>query len=490
MKKSTWREIAIIAALIFIILKILLMHFGKPTQLLYQYSEYDISVTPKNYAEVMKMQELTPHSLSLGEYLNNGFPVKLTSTQMLNILKKCDISKLEKLKISECMQGSDELWEKVSEFTNLKMLNLFHCNYPGKIFSKLKNLKILELESFVNERTVTIPGEIFEISDLKILKICGSSAESLPKEIAQLRNLKSLEISYCDLKSLPKEIEELKNLKYFQARACELADVPIDFSQLPRLKLLSFRNNKLTQLPKGTDHIEHIDLSENLWSAAPAQLLQKKDRTELSLAKSNLTSIPKEVFEMKQLRVLDLSWNKQLTSLPPEIGNLENLEYLDCSGCSLRNLPKELGKLKKLKSLSFWNNWIGELPAEIGNLENLENLTLENCTLKTLPKEISKLKKLKKLNLSFNHGIRLPDEIGELENLETLCLSNCNLTKLPNWIGRLKNLKNLLIFDNENLTELPPEIEDLDKLTFVTNYGPKNKIGFRRKKFKTVSLNF
>ena len=444
--------------------------------------KYDITVYPEDYDRLMKMQKLSPNSLCFQNRRKKAFSAKLTANQILNILKKCDTIKLKILKISDCMHGSDELWEKVSEFSNLEMLSLFSCNYPGKLFSKLKNLKVLMLESPVNAGTTTLPSEVFDLPELVYLGIIGSPIKTLPKEIARLHILGVLEIKYSDLESLPQEIELMKNLRYLNVYSCELADVPVDFSKLPNLKALTLRKNKLTQLPKGTDNIELIDLSENLWDTVPAELLQKKDRTELSLARSNLTSIPKEVFEMKQLRKLDLSWNKDLKTLPPEIGNLKNLEYLDCSGCSLRNLPKELGKLKKLRYLRLWNNWIGELPAEIGNLENLENLMLENCALKTLPKEIGKLKKLKDLNLRSNYGIRLPDEIGDLKNLESLSVSSCNLMKLPNWIGRLKNLRSLLIGGNDRLTELPPEIYKLDKLTYVSNYGPKNKIEFKKAK--------
>ena len=64
--------------------------------------------------------------------------------------------------------------------------------------------------------------------------------------------------------------------------------------------------------------------------------------TRLNLRDKNLTSIPKEIGNLKNLKQLYLDHNK-LRSLPDEINNLTNLERLDVTANSLlRIIPKTL----------------------------------------------------------------------------------------------------------------------------------------------------
>ena len=72
---------------------------------------------------------------------------------------------------------------------------------------------------------------------------------------------------------------------------------------------------------------------------------------------------------------VDLAY-KNLTTLPPEIGNLKNLEWLDLAGNQLTTLPPEIGNLKKLEMLYLLSNELTTLPPEIGMLKNLKEFSL------------------------------------------------------------------------------------------------------------------
>src|SRR5690606_30006702 len=81
--------------------------------------------------------------------------------------------------------------------------------------------------------------------------------------------------------------------------------------------------------------------------------------TELDLSSKDLKKIPKEVFDMKDLKTLDLS-NNNLNELPSEIENLRNLRVLDLRGNNIYYLPFELNRLKFLKEIyldyDYWHN--------------------------------------------------------------------------------------------------------------------------------------
>jgi len=186
----------------------------------------------------------------------------------------------------------------------------------------------------------------------------------------------------------------------------------------------------------------------------------------LGLAKSNLLGSKNDGITVKSVEELLRYANdpslaplvtkvylagKNLTTLPPEIGNLKNLEMLDLSSNPLTTLPPEIGNLKNLEMLHLDDNQLTTIPKEIGNLTNLEYLDLSSNLLTTLPPEIGKLTNLKWLYLGENLLTTLPPEIGKIKDLEYLDLEDNNLTTLPSEIGKLTNLERLSLHDNPNL---------------------------------------
>ena len=99
--------------------------------------------------------------------------------------------------------------------------------------------------------------------------------------------------------------------------------------------------------------------------------------TKVKLKRKNLTTLPPEIWNLTNLRLLWLDRN-QLTTLPPEIGNLKNLEWLDLFDNQLTTLPPEIGNLTNLEGLGLINNKLTTLPPEIGKLTKLEWLGLSN----------------------------------------------------------------------------------------------------------------
>jgi len=136
--------------------------------------------------------------------------------------------------------------------------------------------------------------------------------------------------------------------------------------------------------------------------------------TRVDLAYKNLTTLPPEIGNLKNLEKLDLQFN-QLTTLPPEIGNLTKLEWLLLSGNHLTTLPPEIGKLKNLEWLDLAGNQLTTLPPEIGNLKKLEMLYLLSNELTTLPPEIGMLKNLKEFSLHGNPKFYMnPEQLHQL----------------------------------------------------------------------------
>ncbi len=180
----------------------------------------------------------------------------------------------------------------------------------------------------------------------------------------------------------------------------------------------------------------------------------------LFLNRRKLKFIPKEIGYLTNLNTLSLEVNS-LKLLPMEIGQLINLTELDISYNQLTLLPQEIGQLINLKVLRLNNNKLKSLPKEIGNLIQLKSLFLYKNKLQSLPIEIGNLSDLFYLYLNFNQLKSLPIELGNLINLKQLELENNLLTSVPKSLGNLTKLRDLNLRHNK-LTSLPVELDALN----------------------------
>jgi len=130
------------------------------------------------------------------------------------------------------------------------------------------------------------------------------------------------------------------------------------------------------------------------------------------------------------------------------------------------NLPQELTKLKKLKTLilrseTLYNNINNSNALNvIAQVASLENLKLSDYVIYGNHKELIQLKKLKKLDLSENFiaqdALRT---IAQISSLKELNLRKCSLSDLPQELTNLKKLKKLVL--TENKIELPENAKDI-----------------------------
>jgi Leucine-rich repeat (LRR) protein len=93
--------------------------------------------------------------------------------------------------------------------------------------------------------------------------------------------------------------------------------------------------------------------------------------------------------------------NPNLNQLPKELYFMPNLRILELVDFPLQQLPGNLTDLKHLKSLSIKNTLIESLPPSLSELKNLTSLILaDNPNLTILPDFLAELPKLKTLRIS------------------------------------------------------------------------------------------
>ena len=146
----------------------------------------------------------------------------------------------------------------------------------------------------------------------------------------------------------------------------------------------------------------------------------------LNLSNLNMTELPDEIAELKNLISLDVSYN-HLRTIPDWICFHRSLIKINLRGNSINTLPDSFAELKKLRFLDIGINGFKSVEFEkisecLKKLELLEHLDLEAVNIKTLPYWIGDFPNLEFLNLRYCELNTLPDTIKKLVNLKTFYL--------------------------------------------------------------------
>ncbi|KAG7024598.1 Receptor protein-tyrosine kinase CEPR1, partial [Cucurbita argyrosperma subsp. argyrosperma] len=198
---------------------------------------------------------------------------------------------------------------------------------------------------------------------------------------------------------------------------------------------------------------------------------------ELDMSFLSMTGTLPDFSPLRNLRILDMSYNNFTGDFPLSVFSLTKLERLNFNednNFNMWQLPEDLSELTKMKSMVLTTCMLGgRIPATIGNMTALVDLELSgNFLAGEIPKEIGNLKNLRQLELYYNSLIGgIPEEIGNLTELVDLDMSVNMLTgKLPESICRLPKLEVLQLYNNSLTGEIPISISNSTTLTMLSLY--------------------
>ncbi|CAF1183875.1 unnamed protein product [Rotaria sordida] len=366
-----------------------------------------------------------------------------------------------------------------------------------------------------------VPAEIFEFITLRRLILSNNNLSGLPPAINSLINLEYLDLShnplvvnngFDDYSCFPREFNNLKSLKTLILSECALKYIPVAVWNVVSLQTLDLSRNKvgyivgdignlsdirhlrlshmdLDTLPPEIgfcDKLETIDLTENPIDNLPETLVECRQLYEFKInyktfyklldaymlqlieeGKIRSEHIPQVIFELENLRILDLNNTKinsisnehmllNLTELylsnnsffdiPEAICTIEKLKILDMSHNRIPTIPEYFIKMKQLEIVNFSYNKLTLLSKIFAYLPILKELIISHNKLDTIENEFSKTQSLLTLDLSYNNLKYLPDELCELAQLETLDLRYNKLEYLPSNIRHMIGLKSMNTF--------------------------------------------
>ncbi|KAI6191425.1 Protein lap1 [Aphelenchoides bicaudatus] len=221
--------------------------------------------------------------------------------------------------------------------------------------------------------------------------------------------------------------------------------------------------------------VDSIDKRQCNLQAIPVTDLERYSRSleELLLDMNHLKDLPKALFRLQKLRRLGLSDN-DIHRLPPDVGALQSLVDLNISRNDISDIPDELKSCRQLLLLDISSNPIARLPDSITLITTLTHLAINDTSLTRLPPDIGRLAGLRSLEVRENHLRNLPSTITNfllklvpLRGLVELYLDENSLETLPDSILNCKALEQLDISSNR-LSDLPDQFGELDRITDLT----------------------
>lgn len=224
-----------------------------------------------------------------------------------------------------------------------------------------------------------------QLSSLRSLKLDYNSFRYIPDSLCNLNRLEYLSCSDNNLSALPTEIGRLQRLEYLDVHHNSLTNIPPSLWNCASLNYINMTSNLLKswheppsaandvavkdgayevpagqtiRLPPLAYSLERLYVGENVLSddhLLPFMIL--KELRVLNLSFNNIQEMPLQFFrELTKLEEIYLSGNK-LSSLPTEdLHRLTSLSMLFLNGNKFQTLPHELTKVKTLTILDVGSN--------------------------------------------------------------------------------------------------------------------------------------
>ncbi|XP_043697931.1 leucine-rich repeat extensin-like protein 6 [Telopea speciosissima] len=218
----------------------------------------------------------------------------------------------------------------------------------------------------------SLPEELGLLTDIALFHLNSNRfGGTIPKSFFNLHLLYELDISNnCFTGSFPSVILSLPSLKYLDLRFNEFeGSVPSTLFDL-KLDAIFLNDNKFqSSIPNniGNSPASVIVLANNKFTGGIPCSLAKMGGTlnEISLMNMSLNGcLPREIGELTNLTIFDVSFNDLVGPLPEMTGGMKDLEEFNVAHNKLScKIPASLCSLPRLANLTYSYNYIsGESP--------------------------------------------------------------------------------------------------------------------------------
>jgi adenylate cyclase len=364
----------------------------------------------------------------------------LIGNQVVKLPEEC--RNLVNLQLLDCRRNNISDISIAYALPKLQTLNANHNSVHALHLSIGPNLSVLDASH--NDITFLkfAPGSPLQTSHtLTLLDVSYAKLSSLDAfDFSQLPALQTLKLDHNELRTLPDSLGELSHLIHLSCCDNKLVSLPSTIGLLQRLETLDAHNNSLTELPVSLWNcasLTHINVTSNLlasWHDPPGDNLIAPAPSGITLeipSSSSACHTPRKPSNATYTMSIH---NAPGRALPPLAYSLERLSIGENRLTEEAIPPFTI--LKELRVLNLSFNEIQELPSSfLRNLQQLEELYLSGNQLTSIPTEdLVKMTRLSVLFLNGNKFQTLPAELGKIPSL-TIIDAGSNLLRynIHNW---------------------------------------------------------
>ncbi|CAN1227689.1 Disease resistance protein L6 [Linum grandiflorum] len=354
----------------------------------------------------------------------------------------------------ETLELTDEQFKKL---TGLRYLEVFSGRLTGDFKGVLPNLRWLKLHN-----CSSIP------SDLNMKKLVILDMHDCPVNddwnawtgIQAAQKLKAVSLSFCGALRKAPDLSQCRTLESIHFWNCREMGGELHIGNFKSLKLLSLTMTKITKLTG------KIRMLKNLEEIDAVHL------RELPSGINRLSSLKILTLTLKEVAILPTSLKKLSlsSSQVPNLSELTDLEELSFDRCDQLQLPADIWKLSKLKTLKIWDSSYLITLNGLENLFRLTTLTVENCPMLEKLPSISKLESLHTVEITSCQVLSEIQDLSDLQNMEQLSIFGCTRLTKVNGFDKLKLLKSLSLSDCTSMKELP-DLSGLKNLKYLNIDG-------------------
>ncbi|KAJ7131617.1 hypothetical protein C8R46DRAFT_924202 [Mycena filopes] len=321
-----------------------------------------------------------------------------------------------------------------------------------------------------------------QLASLRRLKLDNNSFRAIPESLGELKWLETLSCADNSLSELPQSIGRLQKLETLDAHNNSLTELPVSLWNCASLSRLNVTSNLLVlwhDPPPTVPDDELSSFSDNTVVTGPMFPNNRKPSAasisdipplahSLELLYLGENSFTDEVLHplmiLKELRVLNLSFN-DIQDMPSNFfRHLTKLEEVYLSGNGLTNFPSEdLPKLTRLSTLFLNGNRLQTLPHELGKVKSLMILDVGSNWLKyninnwEFDWNWNFNKNLRYLNLSGNKRLQIKSDVSTPGHRHSMSIvSRDSLAGF----SELTQLRVLGLMDVTITMDIPDETDD------------------------------
>ena len=231
--------------------------------------------------------------------------------------------------------------------------------------------------------------------------------------------------------------------------------IPMSIYYLQNLIFFDISNNMITEIDENLftnlSHLININFSGNKLKYFPRSIKYMTNLLELDISKNELMNIPDEFIYLKNLKKLNISYNKIQLIQMNLFSNLLSLEELYCNNNLITNMQSLnnytiFNSIPNLKILNISYNQLQEYII-FKQIPNLEKINISYNKLKNIL-GLSSCPKLIEIDCSNNNIKQFPTDFFSVINLHSLNLNGNELNTLPGLIYLMDNLVQLNIEGN------------------------------------------